>query len=389
MSAAVVSQNSEQSPGYLLCLSIAMFLSYMTIGLPMMVIPLYVHEQLGLNDTLVGIIVGIQFLATVLTRSYAGYRTDQRGARRITIQGQLSCAMSGMACLTAALLPSGVALPFALLLTGRLFLGLGESLVLTGSLTWGMGLAGPQRAGAVMSWNGMATYGALATGAPLGMLLYQKWGLVALGIPTLLLPLLAMLVNQRVPHIAPHGGDRTHISTVIRQIWRPGIVLALQGIGFATLSTFVSLYFSSRQWDSAGFALTAFGCAFIVMRLLFGNFPDRYGGSRVATLSLLLECSGLLLLWAAPDSSLALSGAALTGAGCSLIYPSMGVKVISRVSPQVRGTALGGYSAFQDIAYGVTGPLAGTLATFTGYPTLFLVAAGCALTGAVVVHWLM
>lgn len=49
-------------------------------------------------------------------------------------------------------------------------------MVLTGCLTRRMGLAGPRRAGAVMSWNGMATYGSLAAGAPLGMLLYQKVG---------------------------------------------------------------------------------------------------------------------------------------------------------------------------------------------------------------------
>jgi len=46
------------------------------------------------------------------------------------------------------------------LLAARFLQGCGESLVVTGVLSWGVGLVGPDRAGKVMAWIGMAIYDA-------------------------------------------------------------------------------------------------------------------------------------------------------------------------------------------------------------------------------------
>lgn len=367
----------------LLCL--ATFLGFLTIGVPLPVISLYVHDHLGFSNVIVGTAVGIQFLATILSRTYAGRLADVHGARPIMLQGMLGCAASGLMYMLAVALPVAPALQLAVLFAGRLTLGYGESLLVTGMLAWGMGTVGPSGSGKVMSWTGMAIYGSLALGAPVGLMLYGWGQLMLVGAVVVLLPMLAMALVWKVPASAVTPGERRSLASVLGRIWQPGLALALQGVGFAALGAFIGLYFAEQGWSGAGLTLTCFGLAFALTRVFFGHLPDRLGGPPVAIVSLLVETLGLLLLFAAPNAALAMVGAAVTGFGSSLVFPALGLVVVSRVEPQVRASALGGYTAFQDVAYMLTGPLTGLLVGSYGYPVAFLAAALAAALGLLVV----
>ena len=388
MSRSTVSSAASTAGGaspdrLLLRLALVMFIGFLCIGLPLPVIPIFVKHSLGFSDVGVGAAVGIQFLATVLTRGYAGRLADQRGGKRSMMQGAATCSCAGLVYVIAALLPIGDVPRFAVLIAGRLMLGLGESQFVTGTLTWGISAIGHQRAGKAMSFSGMAMYGSLAAGAPIGVALFNAGGFIWVALATVVVPLLAALVAFGVPAAQGPHGERVPLLRVLSLIWRSGTSLALQGVGFATIGAFASLYFTSRGWSHVGLGMTCFGAAFALMRFVFGHLPDRVGGYQVAMASMAVECVGQALLWIAPNEVTAMIGALITGLGCSLVFPGLGVEALKLVPPHSRGTAMGGFVAFQDVAYGVTGPITGVLAAGYGYPAVFLVGAVAAVLGIV------
>jgi MFS family permease len=362
----------------------ALFCGYLAVGLPLPVIPLFVHK-LGYSNLMVGLVIGIQFLATVLTRGYAGRLTDQHGGKRAALQGAGFCALGGALYMIAALhgIASGVSL--GVVVAGRLAAGLGESQFVTGCVSWSIASVGPERAGMSMSWTGIAMFAALAIGAPVGMTLYQQWGLQAAMIACVIAPLLTIVIAVGATSYVSPAGHRLPFRRVIAQIWREGLGLMLQGVGLSGLTAFASLYFAARGWIHAGWVMTAFGVGFIFVRLALGHLPDRIGGSRVALCSLLIEAIGQAMVWRAPDEWMALSGALVTGLGCALVFPALGVEALKRVLPANRGSAMGGFVAFLDIAYGLAGPGAGWVAGQFGYAAVYLLGAASALLGAALV----
>lgn len=373
----------------MLPITLSVFIAFLTIGMQLPVVPLHLHDVLGMSPLVVGLVIGAQFIAALLSRPWAGNYADMRGTKRAVTLGMVIASASGLAyALSLAVLDSPSASVWLLLL-GRVMLALGESLIVTGSMGWGIGLVGPQNAGKVMAWNGIAIYGAYALGAPVGVVVNSAWNFEGIAVATVLVPLLALGVIAGVRGVVPISSRRTPFYKVLGAVWKPGLGLALSSVGFGVITAFVALLFVAREWANASLAFTAFGVAFIAARIFFAHLPDRIGGARVALVCVIVEAMGQVLIWRAQTPALAYMGAALTGFGYSLAFPGFGVEAVRRAPPQTRSLAMGAYVAFLDMSLGVTSPLAGLAAARWGIQSVYLCGAIAVATAALVAIALM
>lgn len=298
------------------------FASYLTIGLPLAVLPGWVHDQLGFSAFWAGLVISLQYVATLLSRPHAGRYADLWGPKKVVVTGLVGCLISGLCILLAALIESPL-LSLTLLCVGRLILGVGQSFTGTGTSLWGVARVGSLHIGRVISWNGIVTYGAMAIGAPLGVVIFRAGGLLWLSLVIVAICVVGIVCAVPRPAVKASRARPLPFRAVLGKIAGFGAILAMGSAGFGVIATFITLFYQDKGWEGAAFALSLFSGAFVGARLLFPNAINRHGGLRVASICLAVEAAGLFLVAAAGDPWMAKAGAFLTGAGFSLVFPAL------------------------------------------------------------------
>jgi MFS family permease len=354
----------------LLPIMAAVFVAFLVVGAALPVLPLHVHQGLGFGTFLVGLVAGSQFAAAILSRAWAGRQADTRGPKHAVIAGLAIASMSGLTYLLSLSLVATPSVSAGILLLGRALLGVGESLVITGAQSWALAILTVRNTSKALAWVGSAMFAAFAAGAPIGSALYARYGFGAIALTTMLLPLVTLLCVVPLRGVRSVPRVQAGLMTVIASVWFPGLGAALSSVGFGAITAFSALLFVAQGWP-AWPAFTVFACAFIFTRLFLGHLGDHFAAAKVALICVLIEATGLALIWISPWLALTLAGAALTGFGYSLVYPGLGVEAVRAAPAENRGLAMGAYTAFLDVALGFGTPALGFLANYAGLGSVF------------------
>ena len=347
------------------------FTAFFVIGLALPVLPLHVHNDLGMGAFVVGLVAGCQFAASLVSRLWAGRITDTRGPKQAVLLG-LSAAVGGGACyLLSLLLIQAPELSVAILLAGRTLVGGAESLIITGGMLWGLERVASDRSAQVIAWVGMSMFAAMAIAAPIGSFVFTKFGFFGIALASTFVPLTSIAFIVPIRFLPPATSAKAPISAVLGAVLLPGFGFALSGITFGSVTAFLTLYFAVEGWAGGALAFTAFAVALIATRIVAGHLPDQFGGAQVALYCLAIQAAGLALIGMAGTGWIATLGAVVAGAGFSLVFPGLGLEAVRRVPPANRGIAMGAYNAFLDLTLGVGSPLLGFLAGKVGIASVF------------------
>lgn len=358
------------------------FLGYFIIGLSLSVLPVFINKNLGFSLVIAGLVISLQYISTFFLRAYSGKMIDGKGPKPAVLYSMLGFSLTGIFLIAAYYFKASPYLSLILLIFTRLLTGCAEGLVGASPINWAIMAVGEEHTAKIISYNGVASYGALAIGASLGIIIEHDCSLYGIGILSVIIGIAGFLyARTKENKTNNHTREAQSFWKVLRKVAPFGACLALGGLGFAGISTFITLYYNYFHWNNGALCLSVFGGLFVVGRLVFSNVIKNYGGLNVAIVCLLVETIGLLIIAFGSDPEIALVGAGVTGLGFSLIFPALGVVAIKSVPASNQGSALAGYGLFIDLSLGVAGPLIGGVADIYGMSYIFPFSAGMVFIG--------
>jgi MFS family permease len=354
------------------------FAAFASFGFVLLVLPLYVHDELDRGSLGIGIVVGSASITAVLGGPPAGRLADRRGRRPLILGG----AAVMIACYLALAL--GPSLPLVVLI--RLVAGAGEAAFAIAVLTAAADLAPSKRRGEAISLVTTASYlgltiGPVAADFILGGDRFALSWVVAASLVVLGTVAVMPLGETRpeAAHEAPGGWLPPRTALL------PGLLVLLALLGFGGFVAFAALYARELGVDRPGLVFALFGSVVVLVRTVGRKLPDRLGGRRTLVLCFVNLAVGLATIGAWQSETGLIVGTAIFAVGQALSYPAAVLLAMETSSEAERSAVVGGVTAFVDVALSLGAFTLGAVAAVTGYAGAFLVSSVVALSGLLVV----
>lgn len=376
-SVRVVSESPLVTPDFAR-IWVATFGAFLTFGMVVLALPLYVKDELGYGSVGVGAAMGAASLTAIVFSPLSGRVADRRGRRPLLIwggAGMLICYLG------LALLP-GLAGVGAI----RLVAGAAEATFCIGAYTAAMDLAPAERRGEAVSLISLASYLGLTIGPVAGDLVRGDGRYRAVWLVTAALALAATAVVATIRETKPETEEAAHGWLPPRAALRPGLLVVVGLLGFGGFVAFAAIYARDLGIERPGLVFALFGGTVAAVRFFGRRLPDALGARRMLELSFVFLAIGLAVIGGWRSTTGLLVGTVVFAVGQAMTYPSAMLLALESASANERSAAVGSVGAAVDVALGLGAVTLGGVAKFIGYDGAFLVASAVALSGLAILR---
>ncbi|MGH2683206.1 MAG: MFS transporter [Actinomycetota bacterium] len=355
--------------------SLAYFLS---LGVLVPAVPLYVEGPLRGGEVAVGLAVGVFSISGFLFRPWAGRLGDRRGRRPIIVGGAFLVALSVLGYLFARSAQVIVALRFVT--------GVGEAFFFVGVASAVADLAPEERRGEALSLFSLALYAGIGLGPILGEGAVESLGFGAAWVAAAVLAAVAGLLGLAVPETRVQAEDEVAVKPLIhRAALRPGVILWANLVAMAGYFAFLPLHAPEAGLEGARLIFLLFSAVVIAVRTLGARVPDRIGPRRASLGALISTAAGMIVLAAWPGAAGVVVGTVVLAVGQALAFPALMTLAMRGVPSSERGSLVGTFTAFVEVAFGLGPVLLGVVAAGFGFRGAFLVGGVVALCGLLLI----
>ncbi|MDF1509164.1 MFS transporter [Robertmurraya sp. DFI.2.37] len=344
------------------------FFIFLGFQMTLPTLPLFV-EELGGNDQLIGLVVGIFTFSALVMRPFAGKALETKGRRFVFI--------TGLAIFILSVATYGLVHSLFFLFIMRVVQGIGWGYSTTASGTIATDLIPANKRGEGMGYYGLSGNIALAFGPTLGLALAGKISFTQLFLICALLGLVSIILASfiRYKKIEPITVAHKKWDLFEKTAIPPSLLLFFITVTFGGIASFLPIYALQKGVSGIEWYFLLYALALLVSRTFAGRLYDRKGHRAVYIPGTLLIIIAMVLLAWLPNSYLLYSAGILYGLGFGTVQPALQAWSVKESPPHRRGMANATFFSFFDLGVGIGAICFGQIAHLFGYSSIYLVSA--------------
>lgn len=349
---------------------IANFFVFLGFQMTLPTIPLFI-EELGGNDQLIGLVVGVFTFSALILRPIAGHALESKGRAAIYL--------TGLAIFVLSIGSYAFTLSIMFLFILRIIQGVGWGFSTTASGTIATDLIPVKKRGEGLGYFGLSGNLAMAFGPSLGLILAEEFTFHTLFLICAFFGLTAFLLSIPVKFKKGEQGTKRTVKTkwdlYEKSALKPSWLVMFITVTFGGIATFLPLYAKENGVSGIQLYFFLYALALMLTRTFAGRIYDKKGHRAVFIPGALLILTAMLLLSWLPNNAVLYTAAILYGSGFGALQPALQAWSVEQTSPDRRGMANATFYSFFDLGIGIGAIFFGQIGHLFGYSFIYIASA--------------